>query len=201
MSNDVRTVALISGPLVLFAYLVGVISFSSAERDRDDQRLSALALEVVVTAALMTFVAFAVGELSPGNITSKVGLRSDQVLTASQSVAQWCGLAVVIGHVAPVTRGFRGGSGLVPAVVVTAITAPTVLLAGVFGFSAGLAVGGGRPRPAVPVGLAAALSAAWAGWVFEINAGWGVANGPELTLWTMVLAGALFARWHATPAD
>jgi len=33
--------------------------------------------------------------------------------------------------------------------------------------------------------------------VFEWNPGWGVANGPELTLWTMVVTGALFARWLA----
>ena len=48
--------------------------------------------------------------------------------------------------------------------------------------------------------LAFTLTVAWVAWVFEWNSAWGVSNGPELTLWTMVLTGSLFARWLNDPA-
>jgi glycerol-3-phosphate acyltransferase PlsY len=197
--GDVTTVAMMSGPIVLLGYLTGALVFTFADRDREQRRLSALALEVFATALFLTLTAFAAAELSPGNGLSRVALQSSQVLTVSQSVTLWAGLALVVGHMAPFTRRFRGGTGLLPALVVVATVAPAVFVGSLVGFAAGLAITGGRPRPAIPGALAFTLTVAWVAWVFEWNSAWGVSNGPEVTLWTMVLTGSLFARWLNDP--
>lgn len=199
--GDVTTVAIMSGPIVLLGYLVGAIAFAFADRDREQRGLSAVALEVFVSAMFLSLVGFAAAELSPRNGLSRVALQSSQVLTVSQSITLWAGLAVVVGHMAPPTRRFRGGSGLVPALVVAAVATPTMFVAALAGFAAGLGVSGGRPRPAVPAALAFTLAVAWIAWVLEWNSGWGVANGPEATLWTMVVTGSLFARWLSMPTQ
>jgi acyl phosphate:glycerol-3-phosphate acyltransferase len=47
------------------------------------------------------------GDLGKGAIASLAGLAS-----GNRAIAVACGLAAVLGHVAPVTRGFRGGKGV-----------------------------------------------------------------------------------------
>lgn len=195
--RGLTTVALVSGPLVLLGYLAGSLTYAFADRDREEARLSAVALEVFATAAATTLAWYTVRELSPGSSFSRVALQSNQVLIVWQSVALWVGLAAIVGNLAPVQRRFRGGSGVVPALTVTLLYAPTLFVAALLGFAGGLGVSGGRPRLALPGALGLTLAAAWLAWVLEWNAGWGVANGPEVTLWAMVTTGALFARWVA----
>jgi hypothetical protein len=52
-----------------------------------------------------------------------------------------------------------------------------------------------RARPAYPVALAGAVTVGWLAWVVDWGPAWGVTNGPEASLWVMVCAGLLAARW------
>jgi len=70
-----------------------------------------------------------VGDLLKGAVPAGVGLA-----TTGRPVAVACGLAAVVGHVFPVTRGFRGGKGVATAAGMTLVLLPAVafLLAGVW---------------------------------------------------------------------
>ena len=223
--RSVTAVGLLSGPLVLLGYLVGsvpvgyVLGRRRLRRDlsRAQPRLLsparfpgddplATAVEVALTLAVATLAWRVTRSVAPGGNyrvpeASRIAFASTQVLTAWQSVALWTGLAAVVGHVAPVWRRFRGGgSGLAPGLALLLAYAPTLFSAAVLAFFAGLLLTR-RPRPAVAVAIPMTVGAAWAAWVTEVPPGWGMVNGPELTLWLSVGAGVLFARWWQGAPD
>lgn len=133
--------------------------------------------------------------LRPGHLpsASAVGFLSDQVLTAWQSVGLWAGLAAAVGHLCPVYLGFRGGQGQAPALGLAVRFLP-------FGFSGAvgaffLALGLARNvRRAVVVSLAAFVAYAWVAWIYDLPPSWGATSGPELALWSAILAGVVGAR-------
>lgn len=68
-------------------------------------------------------VAVLVGDLGKGVLAAATGLL------VSHGLAVACGVAAVLGHVAPVTRGFRGGKGVATAAGVVFVCFPLVGLA------------------------------------------------------------------------
>lgn len=108
------------------------------------------------------------GDLGKGAIAALAGLA-----TGNRAVAVGCGLAAVLGHVAPVTRRFRGGKGVatgagmaivllpLPALALAAAWAVATKVTGAA--SAGsLAVAVGFPIAALTVGRPAGEVAAFA---------------------------------------
>lgn len=109
-----------------------------------------------------------VGDLGKGVIASLAGLA-----TGNRAIAVACGLAAVLGHVAPVTRGFRGGKGVATgagtAIVLLPLAAlPLAVLWGAATKLAGaasagsLAVAVGFPLAAFAIGRPAGEVAAFA---------------------------------------
>jgi hypothetical protein len=80
----------------------------------------------------------------------------------------------------------------VPAAALLFAYAPTVfgVAAGAFLVTVALTA---RPRAAVVVAAAAAVSYEYLAWVADLPYGWGVTNGPELAVWTAGLAGVVVA--------
>jgi glycerol-3-phosphate acyltransferase PlsY len=215
--RSVTAVGLVSGPLILLGYAIGslpvtyVVARRRLRRElggtrsrpgggtNDDAVVAAL--HALLTVAVATLAWHVTIRVAPGGNyrvpeASRIAFASTQVLTAWQSVALWTGLAAVVGHVAPVWGRFRGGgSGIVPALALLLAYAPTMFTAAVLAFFAGLLLTRAS-RPAVAVAVPMTVAAAWAAWLTEVPAGWGMVNGPEITLWAAVLGGVLFARWH-----
>jgi glycerol-3-phosphate acyltransferase PlsY len=135
--------------------------------------------------------------LAPGADVSAVGFASVQVLLVWESVALWCGAAVVLGCCAPVFSGFKGSGGIAAAVAIAAVHAPAVLLSGVGAFAVGMAIFRGRSHEALAVALAAPPAYEWVAWAADLQNGWGVTHGPELALWTAAVSSILLARWWA----
>lgn len=109
-----------------------------------------------------------VGDLAKGAVAAGIGLAS-----GDRSLGVACGLAAVLGHVAPATRRFRGGKGVATGAGMAAVLLPlpsvglavlwlaTVKVVGVA--SAGsLAVAVGLPVAAAVVGRPAGEVAAFA---------------------------------------
>lgn len=204
--RSVTTVGMVSGPLVLLAYLLG-----SATRWRNPFRDGAAATtgsdgghlaprtQLVVDVGLVV-VAYLIAEqvtraVAPGTTFSRVASLSSQVLFVWDSLALWCALAAILGSIAPPWTSFRdGGDGLAAAAVLVAFRAPLVGLGALLVGAAALVVLG-TPRRAVPAALGGAVVGAWLLWIVDVWPPWGVPNGPELTLWTTATAGVLFARW------
>lgn len=65
-----------------------------------------------------------VGDLGKGVGAALLGLA-----TGDRAIAVACGLAAVVGHVAPVTRRFRGGKGVATAAGMALVLVPVVALA------------------------------------------------------------------------
>jgi glycerol-3-phosphate acyltransferase PlsY len=111
-------------------------------------------------------------------------------------VALWTGAAAVVGHLAPVWRGFRGGDGVAPAGALAFAYAPVVFAVAAGAFLAAAAVTG-RPRLALVACLPTTVTFAYVAWIADLPSGWGVTHGPELTLWVAVVTGALLAgNWR-----
>jgi len=207
-------VAVAAGLCVLGSYLVGSVPFmylrhrSGLRRDLrrldggGSPRASASpswvpgALEAAVVLSAASVAWRVVASVSPGHgspeIVAGVATFSDQVLVPWQSVTLWAGLAAAMGLIAPVWSDFRGSSGLVPAVALLGAFSPVGLLGACAGYGAGLGAG----RSAVgATGVAAVflVGTAWAAWVLDLHALWGVPNGPETCLWSAALGAAVFA--------
>lgn len=217
--RSVTAVGLVSGPLVVLAYLVGSLPVAyllgrrrlrrdlrsaqprllSATRLTGDEPTAA-AVQIALTLAAATAAWHVVEAVAPGGgyrppEASRIAFASTQVLTAWQSVALWAGLAALVGHVAPVWRRFRGGgSGIAPALGLLMAYAPMLFTAAVLSFLLALVVVR-APRPAAAMALPMTVASAWAAWLMEVPPGWGMVHGPELNLWLAVAAGVLFARW------
>lgn len=184
----------VAGPLVVLGYVAGstVRTYVRRRADRpvDDHPAwldAAGGAAVAGVAVLAATVAWDVGkETAPPGQISAIATYSNQAIGAWASMAIWTGAGVVVGAVAPVWDRFRGGSGVVPAAALGAVYAPMAAVAAVF---AGLLAGG-----RLAVGLAAAVVVQWLAWITDTQVEWGVTNGPELTMWVVVVAGVLLAR-------
>ena len=219
--RSAAAVGFLAGPLVVVGYLCGSVPFAyllarrRLRRQLDDRALGLGSADaghgprprggepVLVAGATLAATTLA-WELTlaatPGASTfSAVAVFSNQAVGAWVSVALWTGMAAVLGHVAPAWTGFRGGTGLPPALALTAAYTPVVLLAGVATF---LVVQGATRRPvtALLAALPAMVAFAYVAWLADLQAGWGVTNGPEVTLWTSALAVTLFARNLRSPS-
>lgn len=217
--RGVATVALWSGPLVILGYLLGSIPFAliwrrlqlrraiDGDRGATSQQPVGREGETVVVvleglaALLAAHIAWQViswtapggGTPNPFDRASAIAVFSAQALTAWQSVALWAGFAAVLGHVAPIWTRFRGGTGIPPVMVLTAVYLPTVFGSGVAGFFLGLAATKNR-RLAIVVAVPFALAFEWFAWINDWNPGWGMRSGPEPSLWVMMTGLVLIAR-------
>ena len=204
--RSVTTVGIVTGPLIVLAYLLG--SFARwqnplhPDRGLDDDRAArhlAPRTQQFVDVGLV-IVAYWVAEqvvraVAPGVTFSRVASLSFQVLFVWDSVALWCALAAIVAIVAPPWTRFTGGAdALLPVLVLLLYRAPFVGLAGIAGFVVGT-VALGSARRGLPVALVAAATGEWLLWILDVYPPWGVPNGPELALWTTALAAVLFARW------
>ena len=212
--------ALWSGPLVILGYLIGSIPFallwrrirlrraldSGAGAPTSERQVGREGETVVVileglSALLAAHIAWQViswtapggGTPNPFDNASRIAVFSAQALTAWQSVALWAGFAAVLGHVAPVWTRFRGGTGIPPVMVLTAVYLPTVFGSGVAGFFLSLFATKNR-RLAIVVAVPVALGFEWFAWINDWNPGWGMRSGPEPSLWVMMTGLVLVAR-------
>ncbi|CAN5171121.1 hypothetical protein BH24ACT1_BH24ACT1_10610 [soil metagenome] len=219
--RSATVIGLMAGPLVILGYLAGSVPFAylySRRRLRrqldqpgmarlvahtpggaegGDQRWEtarAWAAPALATLAATTVAWHLTLAATPGaNTFSAVGIFSNQAIGAWVSVALWTGLAAVVGHAAPVWTGFRGGSALPPAIALAAAYVPVVLVVTV-GASLVIYSLTRRPRTALLGALPVMVVYAYVAWLADIQAGWGITNGPETTLWTTLLAAIIFAR-------
>ena len=103
-----------------------------------------------------------VGDLLKGLLPTLVGL-----LLGGRALGLACGMAAVVGHVAPVTRRFRGGKGVATAAGMSLVLYPLVSLAVAVVFGAAVAlsrrmsVGALAMAVALPIGVAIAGHPAW----------------------------------------
>ena len=78
------------------------------------------------TAGLLTLL----GDLAKGVVAAGIGWAVD-----GRTLAVACGAAAVLGHVAPVTRSFRGGKGVATGVGMALATFPVAAVAGIVLFA------------------------------------------------------------------
>jgi len=177
----------VAGPLVLLGYLAGAMT---AAVDRPQREVVAAAVTLLVAT-----VAWDVGlEASPRGAFGAVGTYSNQALGAWVSIALWTGTAAVIGSMAPVFTGFRnGGSGVGPAAAMLVAYTPLLAAAGL-GVGALLWATGVKWRVVLAVALAAIVVVEYLAWVTDTQLAWGITNGPELGLWSAVIAVVLLGR-------
>ena len=131
------------------------------------------------------------GELPPA---SDVGFLTSQILTFWQSAALWAGLAAAVGHLFPVWLGFKGGGqGLAPPLALAVRCTPIAFVVAVVVFVGGRVLGLSE-RWAVGLGLAGFVVWGAAAWLGELAHWWGFLPGPEVTIWSVVLAGVVGSR-------
>jgi glycerol-3-phosphate acyltransferase PlsY len=212
-----RWAGVVAGPLALLGYLVGSIPFAYLlSRRRLRRQLDGAAVDGVpavravggpldvpgvVTAAalsgaatlLVATVAWDVGlQVAPRSQFSAIGTFANQALGAWASIALWTGAGAVVGHAAPIWHR-DGGSGLPPAVALTFAYTPLLFVAGTAAFLLAQLVTG-SPRRSLVLAVPVVVSVAYLTWILDVQAGWGVTNGPESTLWVAVVGGVLVAR-------
>lgn len=220
--TSVTSVSVLSGPMVLLGYLVGSIPFGYLlSRRRLRRQLAADQGPVVradgtdpldtpgvigsgVLAAVATLLVatvawdVALAAAPRGNIGA-IGTFSNQAVGAWVSVALWTGMGAVVGNLAPVWSAFRGATGVAPAVALVAAYVPVVFVVCVPTFLL-VYVLSRSLRTALLATLPVAVTVEYLAWIADVQTAWGVTNGPELTLWIAVLAGALAARNHRPTA-
>ena len=215
---DVRTIAMLSGPLVGLGYFIGSIQWKIIHqrwmmRRSEPRAADALtdapatgrqgeailaATEALIPVSFALAVWHFIESIAPGgnggfDPSSLIGALSNQVVPVWQSLALWTGAAAVLGHVAPIWTRFRGGTGIPPAMALVIAFSPWVFVAAVAAFLGTVWFTRNR-RPALLVSFSVALTYAWIGWVWEFDRGWGINFGPELTLWLAVLMAMLTPR-------
>jgi glycerol-3-phosphate acyltransferase PlsY len=198
------TVALLSGPLVVLGYVATSLVYCELRRRQHDDgadRTITTAAAVALMALLTTTIAYyATRQVAPGAERAGIALFAPSALFPWESVALWTGVAAVLGHVAPIWNGFKGGSGLPAALVVGFVYVPVVLMAGGVGFFAATLIWK-QPRRSAGAAIGVAVAVAWTGWVLEWQDAWGLPLGPETTLGVVVAAGliATSAFGHRSP--
>lgn len=201
----------VAGPLVLIGYAAGSVPVGDLvarrrfRRQLDRGRLpgpaeidAAQVVTALATAAitlLVATVAWDVGlEVSPRGQIGAIGTYANQALGAWVSIALWTGTAALVGSMAPVwTRFRRGGNGVAPALALLVVYAPLLAAAGL---AAGLLAFGltHRWRVALTTALATIVAVEYVAWVTDLQSGWGITNGPELGLWSAILAVVLLGH-------
>ena len=214
--TSVTSVSVLSGPMAILGYLVGSIPFGYLLSRRRLRRqlagdpsagtrgpaphplgmpgvVGGGALAAVAT-LLVTTVAWDVAlAAAPRGDIGAIGTFSNQAVGAWVSVALWTGMAAVIGNIAPVWAGFKGATGLAPSVALVFAHVPVVFVVGAVTFLLSYALTRDT-RLSLLLTLPVVVSAEYLAWIADVQTTWGVTNGPELTLWVAVLAGALAAR-------
>jgi glycerol-3-phosphate acyltransferase PlsY len=206
----------VAGPLVVLGYLAGSVptgELLAARRFRRQLDTGAhprldrpRAADIDTTGAvgailaagvtlLVATIAWDVGhEAAPPGSFSAIGTYANQAIGAWSSLALWTGTAAMLGSMAPAWTGFRrGGTGFGPAAALLLAYAPLLAASGMAAASVAYGLGQ-RWRVAVALGCAALVIAEYVEWVTDTQAGWGITNGPELSLWSAVVAVALVAR-------
>ncbi len=217
--RSATAVGLAAGPLVVVGYLAGSIPFAyllsrrRLRRQLDDAALAQLPADAMVgedhsarpaaqagvlvgatTLAASTLAWQLTLTLTPGgNTFSAVGTYSNQALGAWVSVALWTGMAAVVGHAGPVWNSFWGGSGVPPALALAAAYLPGALVVTTAAYLVTFGVTR-QFRTSLLVALPVMVGSEYLAWLADLQAGWGIINGPEATLWTAALAATLFAR-------
>ncbi|GAC1538623.1 MAG: hypothetical protein NVS3B12_23970 [Acidimicrobiales bacterium] len=131
------------------------------------------------------------GELPPA---SDVGFLTSQILTFWQSASVWAGLAAAVGHLFPVWLGSRGpGQGLAPLLALAVRCTPIGFVVAVTAFVVTRASGGDERR-GVTAGLIGFVAWSWAAWLADLGHWWGFLPGPEMAIWSVVLAGIVASR-------
>jgi len=203
----------VAGPLAVLGYLVGSVPVADLvarrrfRRQLERGRLPGPPLADVDPATVITgllaagitllvaTVAWDVGhEAAPPGHFSAIGTFSNQALGAWVSIALWSGTAAMLGSMAPVwTRFRRGGTGVAPALALLVVYTPLLATAGL---AAGAVAYGTTQRWRLALGcaLAAIVVTEYVAWVADIQTGWGITNGPELGLWSVILAVVLLGR-------
>lgn len=212
-----RWAGVVAGPLALLGYLVGSIPFTYLVSRRRLRRqlngtvidgvraartgIDPLDVPGVLTAAvlsgaaalLVATVAWDVGlQVAPRSQFSAIGTFANQALGAWASIALWTGAGAVVGHAAPLWHR-DGGSGIPPAAALTFAYTPLLFVVGTAAFLLAQVVTG-SPRRSLVVAVPVVVSVAYLTWILDVQAGWGVTNGPESTLWVAVVGGVLVAR-------
>jgi glycerol-3-phosphate acyltransferase PlsY len=98
------------------------------------------------------------GDLAKGALAAALGLTS-----GNRAVAVACGLAAVLGHVAPATRGFRGGKGVATGAGMALVLLPVPTLVLAVAWVAVVKVTGAASAGSLVVAVGLPLGAALAG--------------------------------------
>lgn len=159
---------LLAAVLVVLAYLVGTFPTALLVGRRAGHDPTAEgsnnpgASNVYRVAGRRAGVVVLVGDLLKGLVPAAVGLAVD-----GRPLGLACGAAAVLGHVAPVTRRFRGGKGVATAAGMSIVLYPwlSVAITGLFAaavlVSRRMSVGALVMAVALPVGVAVTGRPGW----------------------------------------